>query len=62
VAGNALNLRWPSNYTGWLLQSNSVSLAISNNWFTIPAATTTNQLQVKIGPDKQNVFYRLIPP
>lgn len=62
VTGNKMDFRWPSNYTGWLLQSNSVSLAISNNWFTIPAATTTNQLQVKIGPDKQNVFYRLIPP
>ena len=62
VTGNQLDLRWPSNYTGWLLQSNSTGLTLSNGWFTIPGSPSTNSLQVTINPDNEKVFYRLSSP
>ncbi|MGD1088277.1 MAG: glycosyl hydrolase family 79 C-terminal domain-containing protein [Verrucomicrobiota bacterium] len=62
VTGNQLDLSWPSNYTGWLLQSNSAGLATSNDWFTVPGSTTTNSVQITINPGKANVFYRMVQP
>jgi hypothetical protein len=62
VTGNKMDFRWPSNYTGWLLQSNSTGLTLSNGWFTIPGSSFTNALQVTIERGKTNVFYRLISP
>ena len=62
VAGNQLNLSWPSNYTGWLLQSNSSSLLASNAWFTVPDSAGTDYIQITINPNQASVFYRLICP
>ncbi len=61
VNGNQLNLNWPSNYTGWLLQSNGVGLA-SPNWNTVPGSTSTNSIEVPIDPTRSNVFFRLAFP
>jgi hypothetical protein len=61
VAGNQLSLNWPMNYTGWLLQSNSTSLA-STNWFPVPGSGNTNRVQITIQPGQSNVFYRLALP
>jgi autotransporter-associated beta strand protein len=56
VNGNQLVLNWPVGQ-GWLLQSNSVSLADSNSWFNVTGATPpfTNT----INPSQSEVFYRL---
>jgi autotransporter-associated beta strand protein len=62
VTANQLKLSWPSNYTGWLLQSNSVSLAITNDWFAVPSSAGTNSVPITIAPDQINVFYRLMHP
>jgi hypothetical protein len=62
MTGNQLNLSWPSNYTGWLLQSNSVSLAITNDWFTVPGSAGTNSIRITISPAQSNVFYRMVYP
>jgi autotransporter-associated beta strand protein len=62
VSRNQLNLSWPSNYTGWLLQSNSGNLAASGNWFTVPGSTTTNRFQISIQKNQTNVFYRMASP
>ncbi len=61
VAGNQLNLSWPTNYLGWLLQSNSAGLA-SGDWFTVPGSAGTNCFQITIDPVQGNVFYRLAAP
>ncbi len=62
VIGNTLNLSWPTNYIGWLLQSNSVDLANTNNWFTVPGSDTNSSESITLDPAKNNVFYRMIHP
>jgi autotransporter-associated beta strand protein len=62
LTGRQLNLSWPSNYTGWLLQSNSVGLATTNDWFTVPGSAGTNNVQIMISPAPTNVFYRMAHP
>jgi hypothetical protein len=62
VSGNTLTLGWPLNYTGWLLQSNSVSVASSNSWFVVPGSSATNSMSFTLDPAKKNVFYRLRYP
>jgi hypothetical protein len=61
LQGNLLTLSWPTNYTGWLLQSNSTGLQ-SANWFTVPGSGNTNRVQVTVRPGQPNVFYRLVVP
>ncbi len=61
VSGNQLTLNWPANYTGWLLQSNAVSLA-GRNWFLVPGSASTNRVQIAIQPGQSNVFFRLSLP
>ena len=62
VTGDQLNLSWPSSYTGWLLQSNSVSLLLTNDWFTVPGSAGTNCVQITIPPTQGCVFCRLAHP
>jgi autotransporter-associated beta strand protein len=62
VTSNQLNLNWPTNYIGWLLQSNSINLANTNFWFTVPGSAVSNGVQVTIDPSKANMFYRMAHP
>ncbi len=62
AAGNLLTLSWPPSYTGWELQSNSVSLTSTNFWFLVPNSTATNQMIITVDPAKPNVFYRMHHP
>ena len=62
VSGNQLTLGWPVDHTGWLLQSNSVSLTSSNSWFTIQGSGSTNQLFLTIDRSQSNVFFRMLKP
>jgi len=56
VNANQLVLNWPAGQ-GWLLQSNSVSLAAPNSWFSISGATPP--FSITINPTNTPVFYRL---
>ena len=62
VTGNSLDLEWPSNYVGWLLQSNDLSLTTTNGWFTVPGSSSTNHVPIAIDPTRTNVFYRMAHP
>jgi len=62
VIGNQLNLSWPANYIGWLLQSNPLSLTSTGSWFSVPGAAGTNRVQISIDPSQTNVFFRMTPP
>jgi hypothetical protein len=62
VTANQLSLNWPSSYIGWLLQSNSVNLAMTNDWFTVPGSAGTNSVHITIVPTQSNVFYRMVHP
>lgn len=61
VSGSELNLSWPTNYTGWLLQSNAAGLATAD-WSTVPGSGNTNREQMTIDPTQTNVFFRLELP
>lgn len=63
-SGNQLTLSWPSDHTGWTLQSqtNSLAVGLSTNWSNVPNSTTTNQVTIPINLTNGGVFYRLMLP
>lgn len=54
-----LTLQWPADHTGWLLQSNAVSLTSPNSWFVVPGSDSTNVVNIPISTNTPAVFYRL---
>lgn len=62
VTGNQLDLSWPSNYTGWLLQSNATGPAANNAWFLVPGSAATNSVQIPINFSNADVFFRMVQP
>jgi hypothetical protein len=58
---NQLTLSWPTNYIGWLLESNSTGLT-SANWSPVLGSTNSNQFQITLQAAQNNVFYRLSLP
>ena len=62
VSGGALNLSWPTNYTGWQLCSNSVNVADTNYWFVVSGSTNTNAVISPLNPAAKNVFFRMKNP
>lgn len=64
VVGGNLELSWPADYTGWILQgqTNALSVGLSNNWATVPGSTSTNRMVIPIDPANPTVFFRLAHP
>jgi autotransporter-associated beta strand protein len=65
TGGNSLNLAWPASHIGWTLQTNSVGVAASNQWFEYPAGTgsrNVNQVSITINRATPNVYFRLVAP
>jgi len=62
VSGHTLNLSWPADHLGWLVQSNSVNMAVPANWHDIPGTATGTNYSVTADATKANVFYRLRKP
>jgi autotransporter-associated beta strand protein len=62
VSGTTLNLAWPSSYLGWFLQSNSISLGITNDWFTVSGSQSSTNAAITINKAGPAVFYRLQAP
>lgn len=62
TAGDTLNLTWPPSYTGWELQSNSVSLTSPSDWSLVPGSTATNAMSFGVDQTKSKVFFRLRHP
>jgi hypothetical protein len=65
LAGSTLQLSWPADHLGWLLQATTNSLGVNkptNNWFTITSSSATNQVLITINPAGSPVFYRMIAP
>ena len=59
VHGSTLTLKWPADHLGWYVQSNAVSLAKTNDWYSVPGSQNGTNLIITINPAKANVFYRL---
>lgn len=62
VSGKTLNLSWPEDHIGWIMQSNGLSLLNTNDWFDIPNSQNGTNLIITINPALNNVFYRLRHP
>jgi autotransporter-associated beta strand protein len=63
VSGNTLSLSWPSNYVGWILQTNVINVGVSNDWFNVPGSETNTQLAFPMtNPAISNEFFRLRLP
>jgi autotransporter-associated beta strand protein len=58
LSSGSLQISWPSDHTGWTLQSNSINLAVPADWFNVAGSTTTNKVSIPLGTNG-NVFYRL---
>lgn len=61
VAGGQIQLGWPADHTGWVLQmqTNSLSAALGANWVTVPGSASTNQFMVPISVATGSAFFRL---
>ena len=64
VVGGNLELSWPSDYTGWILQgqTNAISVGLSNNWGTVSGSAATNRVFIPIDPANDTSFFRLVRP
>jgi len=61
VNGGNLTLSWPSDHTGWTLQSqtNAPGQGLNTVWFDVVGSATTNQIVVPINPTNSSVFFRM---
>jgi hypothetical protein len=59
LTNSQITLSWPTDHTGWQLQSNSVGLAATNAWYTVSGSTLTNTITVTPSAAQTNVFYRM---
>ena len=62
TGGNTLNLSWPADHLGWLVQSNAVNLAVPADWYDISNTAAGTNYSIPINPAQRNVFYRLRKP
>jgi hypothetical protein len=63
VSGSTLTLSWPSNYVGWILQTNAINVGVSNDWHDVPGSETNSQLAFPMtNPAVTNEFFRLRHP
>ena len=64
LGGGNLTLAWPSDHTGWRLQTqtNPLATGLTTNWFDVAGATTTNQMLLPVAPDAPSIFFRLTYP
>jgi autotransporter-associated beta strand protein len=62
--GSTLELSWPVDHIGWLLQvqTNSLSVGLGTNWSVWPGSAATNQVSVPVEAANGSVFYRLSTP
>ena len=64
VSNGMLVLNWPSNYTGWLLQSqtNALTQGLGTNWATIFSSSNSSSFETPVNTSNPAVFYRLKLP
>jgi autotransporter-associated beta strand protein len=61
ITSSNITLGWPSNYVGWILQTqtNSRSLGLKTNWFDVPGSQATNVMSFPVNKLDPTVFFRL---
>jgi hypothetical protein len=64
TSGNQLQLAWPADHTGWLLeaQTNAPRVGLSTNWVIVPGSSAVNSWSIPIATAEGSVFFRLVHP
>jgi alpha-L-fucosidase len=64
LSANQLQIVWPREHTGWVLQSqtNSLAAGLGTNWVNIACSTETNGLGLSPAPTSGSTFFRLVRP
>jgi len=64
VTGSTLNLAWPADHLGWILQSqtNHLAVGLGTNWVDVAGSAAGTSASVSINPVNPAVFYRLRHP
>ncbi len=64
VSAGQITLSWPSDHTGWSLQTQTNSLAqgLGTNWVTVSGSASTNQMILPVNPTNGSAFFRLVYP
>jgi autotransporter-associated beta strand protein len=62
LTGNSLSLTWPGDHLGWTLQTNSVDVSNTNEWFAYPGSASVTNVIINVDPSQPQVFYRLRYP
>jgi len=64
VSGTTLNLTWPADHLGWILQSqtNRLSVGLGTNWVDVAGSAAANRASLPIVSTNPVVFYRLRHP
>ncbi len=62
VANNTLNISWPADHLGWILQAqtNDLNAGLGTNWITVPGSAADTQFTAPLNAGNPSVFYRLI--
>jgi hypothetical protein len=62
--GGQVTLTWPTDHTGWLLQSqtNPLSTGLGTNWVTVSGSEADHQFAGPSGATNESVFFRLVHP
>jgi autotransporter-associated beta strand protein len=61
-SNGTLNLSWPPDHLGWVLQyqANSLATGLGTSWTTIPASQGMTSTNLPVDPAQPAVFYRLM--
>jgi hypothetical protein len=63
LAGSSVTVSWPSNYVGWLLQTNTAGLHSPAAWGDVPDSVNHSQMSFTAGgPNAPAEFFRLRHP
>ena len=62
VNGSTLTLSWPADHLGWILQGQTNSAGVGNNWADIPGTALVISTNRPISTANPSVFYRLRYP
>jgi len=62
ISGSTLTLSWPADHLGWVIQSNSVSIANSGAWVDIPGSQSTTTLSISVNPAQPQLYFRMRHP
>jgi hypothetical protein len=64
LAAGQLQLAWPQDHTGWLLQfqTNAPGIGLGTNWQPVPDSDLSSQFSTPFNPGAGSAFFRLLSP